>query len=439
VSLKNGGGIRAQIGSIDPSGEKDPPIANPDAGKPAGAISQLDIENALRFDNRLMVFDTTAQGLLNIMNYAAGLAPGNGGFPQVGGLRFSYDPDLAVGSRVQDIALYDLDGKLISVIANDGVVNPSAPTTIPVVILNFTANGGDGYPIKANGENFRYLLTDGTLSAPIDESLDFTAAANVPANSLGEQKALQDYMQAKHGTPDTAYDQADTPAALDLRIQNLNAVASDTVICFAEGTRIATAQGLVRVEDLREGDAVEVLLGEGTRPIIWIGHRQVDCRRHPEPKKVWPVRVKAGAFGPRMPVRDLYLSPDHAVYVEQVLIPIKHLINGGSVAQVETDTVTYYHVELAAHDVVLAEGLPAESYLDAGDRANFSNADGVVRLFPDFSGTLASPMFWEAFGCAPLRIVGPELEAARALLAKRASKRATGSAGTRARKKRTAA
>jgi len=434
VSLKNGGGLRASIGSVEADGDK---VANPLTAN--GNVSQLDVENALRFDNRLMVFDTTPQGLLNIMNFGAGLAPGNGGFPQVGGLRFSYDPDLAAGSRVQDIALYDQDGNFIQVIVNDGVVDANAPATIPVVILNFTANGGDGYPIKANGENFRYLLTDGTLSAPVDESLDFTAVANVPANALGEQKALQDFMLANHGTPETAYDQAETPAALDLRIQNLNVVASDTVICFAEGTRIATPSGPVAVEDLREGDEVEVLLGEGTRPIIWIGHRQVDCRRHPEPAKVWPVRVKAGAFGPGMPVRDLYLSPDHAVYVERVLIPIKHLINGGSVAQVETDTVTYYHVELASHDVVLAEGLAAESYLDAGDRANFSNAEGVVRLFPDFSGTHASPMFWEAFGCAPLRIVGPEVDAVRALLAERKTTRTRKSRSVRGGGKRAAA
>ena len=82
------------------------------------------------------------------------------------------------------------------------MVLPGAPALISVVTLNFTANGGDGYPIKANGENFRYLLADGTLSAPVDEALDFTAPANVPANALGEQQAFGDYMQAFHGTPE---------------------------------------------------------------------------------------------------------------------------------------------------------------------------------------------------------------------------------------------
>jgi 2',3'-cyclic-nucleotide 2'-phosphodiesterase (5'-nucleotidase family)/Ca2+-binding RTX toxin-like protein/endonuclease/exonuclease/phosphatase family metal-dependent hydrolase len=219
VSLKNGGGIRASIGAIGEDGGKEPPAAS--SVKPAGAISQLDVENALRFDNKLMVFDTNAQGLLNILNYAAGLAPGNGGYAQLGGIRFSYDPTKPVGTRVQDVAIYDLDGKLVAKVVDNGVILSSAPTTISAVVLNFTANGGDGYPIKANAENFRYLLNDGTLSAPISEALDFTAVANVPTNTLGEQRAFEDFLRTFHGTPQTAYSVADTSAALDQRIQNL--------------------------------------------------------------------------------------------------------------------------------------------------------------------------------------------------------------------------
>ncbi|MBU8539284.1 choice-of-anchor I family protein [Falsiroseomonas tokyonensis] len=230
VSLKNGGGIRAQIGAIDVvSGDKEPPLANPEAGKPEGGISELDIENALRFDNKLMVFDTTPQGLLNILEFAAGIAPGNGGFVQLGGVRFSYDPDNAAGSKVLSVALIDNDGRVIARVVENGEILEEAPDLISVVALNFTANGGDGYPAKANGTNFRYLLADGTLSAPIDPSLDFTAAANVPANALGEQQALESYLQEFHGTPETAYAEADTPASEDMRIQNLNARDTDAV------------------------------------------------------------------------------------------------------------------------------------------------------------------------------------------------------------------
>ena len=203
---------------------------------------------------------------------------------------------------------------------------------------------------------------------------------------------------------------------------------------LSPSTRIATPDGMVAVENLQKDDLVTVVLGAEPSAVVWVGYREVDCARHPEPRKVWPVRVKAGAFGPRLPVRDLYLSPDHAVFAEGVLIPIKHLVNGTSIAQVAVDTVTYYHVELARHDILMAEGLPAESYLDAGDRGNFANADGPMRLFPDFSGAAASAMAWEAFGCASLRIVGTEVDAVRQRLTDRAAKRSASGRRPRGRK-----
>ena len=227
-SLKNGGGIRASIGSVDANGNKLPPAAS--SLKPAGAISQLDIENALRFDNKLMVFDVTSQGLLNILEYAAGLAPGNGGYIQIGGVRFSFDPSKAAGQKVQDVAIYNQAGTMVARVADNGSIVSDAPSSITLACLNFTANGGDGYPIKANATNFRYILTDGTFSAAIDKSLDFAAAANIPSNVLGEQDAFKAYLTVFHSTPQTAYSIADTAQAQDQRIQNLSVKATDTVL-----------------------------------------------------------------------------------------------------------------------------------------------------------------------------------------------------------------
>ncbi len=187
--------------------------------------------------------------------------------------------------------------------------------------------------------------------------------------------------------------------------------AIETIACFAAGTRIATPRGEVAVEALCVGDLVQTLLGEDQAPIIWIGHRHTDCTRHPQPRKVWPVRIAAGAFGPGQPHTDLFLSPDHAVYVNEVLIPAKHLIKGSSIAQVPMDRVTYYHLELPQHAVVLAQGLAAESFLDLKDGPSYANRAGPVRLYPDLTAGL-----WEAFGCAPLIVTGPELAAARAVI-----------------------
>ena len=249
-SLKNGGGIRASLGSVLANGTKVAPIANAITGKPSGGISQLDIENALRFDNKLMVFDTTPLGLKNILEYAAGLSSGptvqNGGYAQVGNIRFSYNSALPANSKVLSAALVNEAGQIVAKVVENGAVLPAAPATIKCVALSFTANGGDGYPIKylnpptnttVNTEtsNFRLLLANGGLSAVVARNLDFTATTTytslglTAADVLGEQKAFQDFLAVRHPLPATAYNAADTAVALDTRIQQL-ASRADTVL-----------------------------------------------------------------------------------------------------------------------------------------------------------------------------------------------------------------
>ena len=152
-------------------------------------------------------------------------------------------------------------------------------------------------------------------------------------------------------------------------------VGTDTditfVACFAVGTRIATVAGPVAVERLAAGDHLLTATGRDPAPVQWLGHRSVHCTRHKRPRDMWPIRVSAGAFEPGVPARDLLLSPDHAVLSDGVLIPVRHLANGTSITQIEMDEVTYWHVELPRHEVILAEGLPCESYLDTGNRSAF--------------------------------------------------------------------
>lgn len=175
-------------------------------------------------------------------------------------------------------------------------------------------------------------------------------------------------------------------------------------ICFAEGARLATARGLVAVEDLHEGDLVITASG-AERPVKWIGRMRARPAAHPRPNEVNPVRVCAHAFGPNLPARDLRLSPGHAVFVDGVLVPVGLLVNGATIVQESVREVRYFHVELDSHDVLLAEGLPCESYLDDGNRARFANASGYVALH----GRL-DPRSWDD-ACAPLVAAGPQLMA----------------------------
>ena len=195
------------------------------------------------------------------------------------------------------------------------------------------------------------------------------------------------------------------------------ASVGDETACFCSETRILTASGEVAVETLQEGDEVLALLGGGApgyAPVRWIGHRRLDLRAHPRPWLVQPIRVLAGAFGPGRPRRNLRVSPGHAIYVDGVLIKAESLVNGATVVQEDQDTATYWHVELDRHDVLLAEGLAAESYLDTGNRRAFANGSTCVELHPDFAGITAG------CSCAPLVEHGAALQAVKQALLDRA-------------------
>ncbi len=248
VSIKNGGGIRDNIGVavIPPGGTSNelellPPQANSAAGKEEGEISQLDIENTLRFNNELTLLTVTAQELDNIMEYAVsataeGATPGQ--FPQISGLQFSFDPDnqaivlnddgsvMTEGERVQNLTIMGNDGEEMAIV-EEGELVADADMEIRLVTLNFLAGGGDGYPFDVYGENVVNLAeqfgdqpTSPELPADVPNEATFT-------NIGTEQDALAEYLFSNFR--EDSFAQEDTPPSLDERIQNLN-FRDDTVL-----------------------------------------------------------------------------------------------------------------------------------------------------------------------------------------------------------------
>jgi fibronectin-binding autotransporter adhesin len=282
-----------------------------------------------------------------------------------------------------------------------------------------------------------WLLSGNTAGVAAGETISgFTVGDRIEITGVTEQfQSFSDGTLSLTGSQNLQLLLTGTYDPSDFLVLNTGPNTEITVTCFAQGTRIATPNGAMTVEALAVGDLVLTHTG-AAKPIIWRGHRHIDCTQHPKPALVWPVRVRADAFGPRQPSADLYLSPEHCIYVNNVLIPVKHLIDGLTVEQVQCAEVTYYHLELPRHDVVLAEGLPVESYLDTDGRTNFANGGGVVRLFPDFASLSDdTALLWEATGFAPRHVVGPEVEAARSLLMQRAKRQAaTGRSGPRSRR-----
>ena len=180
--------------------------------------------------------------------------------------------------------------------------------------------------------------------------------------------------------------------------------------CYVTGTRIRVLRGLtiqnVPVERLHEGDLAITAAGK-PRPIRWIGSRGYRGLTAPQTDR--PVRIKAGALADGIPARDLLVSPDHALMVEGLFVAAGHLVNGTSITRGEAVTdLTYWHIELDSHDLLMAENTLAESFLAApGVRCGF---DGVQSLDAG-----AAPMPY-----APRTELGPELAALRGRLACRA-------------------
>lgn len=304
---------------------------------------------------------------------------------------------------VSDTTLTDA-GELI----NNGVivVDPSVVTVQDLI-------GTGSVTIEADST----LIVQGTVSS--GETIDFitaTGSAELEINSDGFAGTIEGYVtgetidllgvadatsigvltgntveitRASHSPIDLVID---PPHSLASAAFHLIHEISDTLVtvdnlaCFAAGTRIDTPDGPVAVEALREGDMVLTASGDA-RPVRWIGWRSLDLTRYAEPRLAQPIRIMADAVADGVPRADLLVSPDHALFIDGMLIAARLLVNGATIRREEQcRAVTYYHVELDTHEVLFAEGLPAESYLDTGNRGMFENAAQPLLLYPDLSG-----------------------------------------------------
>lgn len=233
ISLKNGGGIRSEIGEVVAAAGSTagatlaPPKANVDSNRAAGDISQLAIETALKFNNKLWVMDVSAQQLKQLLEHGVASLGSQGRFPQVGGMSFSYDASqtaqvldgsfnvTTTGQRIRSLKVGN------DVVVQNGVLQGNANRTFRLVTLNFLANRGDGYPFPATLSNLIDLttaMTGGTAGG----------AASTSTATLGsEQDALMKHLKSLYAS--TAFNVADTLEENDTRIQNL-AKRSDSVL-----------------------------------------------------------------------------------------------------------------------------------------------------------------------------------------------------------------
>ena len=191
---------------------------------------------------------------------------------------------------------------------------------------------------------------------------------------------------------------------------------SIAVPCFTRGTRIATPYGIVPIETLTPGDLV-LTRDHGAQPLRWIGLAELPTERLAMAPSLRPILIRAGAFGPDRPARDLLVSPQHRILVDgwraellfgerEVLVAAKHLIDDRNVVRGGVGPVCYVHLLFDQHEVILAEGLATESFLPGPvtlpGMADEARAE-LFTIFPDLAvrpagyGPAARPLLqrWE--------------------------------------------
>lgn len=188
--------------------------------------------------------------------------------------------------------------------------------------------------------------------------------------------------------------------------------------CFLAGVMIATPAGEIAVERLAVGDLVCTRRHDQTmaRPITWIGSRSITIDSHASPD-AFPVRIRAGAFAPAVPRRDLLVTREHGILVDGALIPARMLVNGASILIDQTiSRFTYYQIELETHAILLADGLETESHLDTRERGR-QDWGGILPRSPTrFRGHRR----WSSDAAAPLAVDRRTVEPIWARLADRA-------------------
>lgn len=138
---------------------------------------------------------------------------------------------------------------------------------------------------------------------------------------------------------------------------------------FRAGTKVMTLRGEVPIENVHTADRVVTLSGNGStlKPVAAVLRRDIDLDRHPLPLQASPVRISAGAIEPGMPIRDLVVAPGEALCLEdgdgeRVLVPALYLVNGATIRrEPATGSIAYWQVALEEHDILMADGMAAES------------------------------------------------------------------------------
>ena len=201
----------------------------------------------------------------------------------------------------------------------------------------------------------------------LDSCLTLMAPDSTTLEALVLVEVVEDGVEAVYLLPLAAL-----LPGMDYRLVGVDRHAATTrfaeVACvsFTRGTHITMASGKqVPIEDLRVGDRV-LTRDDGPQAVRWIGRTTLRAVGD-----FAPVVIRQGTLHN---AHDLVVSPDHRIFVYQrqdrlgagrreVLVKVRHLINGDTVYQQDGGFVEYFQLLFDEHQIIYAEGIAAESLL----------------------------------------------------------------------------
>ncbi len=320
--------------------------------------------------------------------------------PLSGGQVFGYNDN--VNGTVRDVGIHDYfdfnpaDGGITTPVVtlyDTGTGNTldlsgdASMQTIDLRAGHYSSFAGDtdNLAIAYNTAIDTFVGGTGGTSVTVNDDADTINDVGTN-NSVYFSAALANYALAAHGSTvtvtNTANGIADTLSGVQMLVFSDQTVQTDSIACYCPGTLILTEAGERAVQTLAIGDMVVTASGE-RRAIKWLGSRSYAGRFLAANPTAQPVRFLAGSLGDCLPRRDLLVSPEHAMFLDGVLVPARCLVNGFTIVRQGVSQVDYHHVELDSHDLLLAEGSPSESFVDDESRGMFHNAHEFAALYPD--------------------------------------------------------
>jgi hypothetical protein len=347
-----------------------------------GLWTDIDNVNTLYEDN--VVVDNSGGGITHEISYDAtirnNVLMGNGYESQGDGWMWGGQ------IQIQNSQNVDIYGNRIDMSGADGGNG--------IALIQQSRGSGAYGPYTTTGNTIHdntIVSTDG--NGKIGGAADYNESGMLNGGNVWSNNHyyLSGDSQFKWGTADTLPEFKAATGETGTVSQAYPDTSSWMTMCFMPGTMIRTPDGEVAVESLKRGDLV-LTADNRAEPVVWIGRRTVS-RLFSDPAQVWPIRIRIGALGENVPSRDLLISPDHAILVDGMLVQAGALVNGLSITREGKvpATFTYYHVETGDHSLILAENVPAETFVDNADRLAFDNWDEHQAIYPEGKAIVEMP------------------------------------------------